>query len=83
MTERDANGGQGTRIERDSMGEMAVPVDALYGAQTQRAVQNFQLAGPPISPCPPPRAGLIKRAAALANRDLGVLAADARRRRGR
>ena len=32
-----------TRMERDSMGELAVPEDALYGAQTQRAINNFQL----------------------------------------
>ena len=57
------------RIERDSMGELKVPADALYGAQTQRAVQNF-----PISGIPMPREfiralGLIKSAAASANWD--------------
>ena len=36
---------QGYRIERDSMGEVRVPVDALYGAQTQRAVENFPVSG--------------------------------------
>ena len=35
----------GTRIERDSLGEMEVPEDALYGAQTQRAVENFPISG--------------------------------------
>jgi len=55
------------RIERDSMGELQVPADALWGAQTQRAVQNF-----PISGLPLPRAfiaalGLVKQAAARAN----------------
>ena len=39
-----------TRIERDSMGELQVPVDALYGAQTQRAVDNFPISGKPM-PC--------------------------------
>ena len=34
-----------TRLERDSMGELAVPADALYGAQTQRAVDNFHISG--------------------------------------
>lgn len=34
-----------TRIERDSMGELAVPANALYGAQTQRAVENFPVSG--------------------------------------
>ena len=37
-----------TRIERDSMGELQVPVDALYGAQTQRAVDNFPISGKPM-----------------------------------
>ena len=36
---------QGYRIERDSMGEVRVPADALYGAQTQRAVENFPVSG--------------------------------------
>jgi len=61
------------RIERDSMGELKVPADALYGAQTQRAVDNF-----PISGLRMPREfiralGLIKSAAAQANADLGHL----------
>ena len=42
MTDRPAGK---TRIERNSMGEMAVPVDALYGASTQRAVLNFPISG--------------------------------------
>src|SRR5437588_7518732 len=62
-----------TRIERDSMGEMQVPVDAYYGASTMRAVQNF-----PISELRFPRQfiralGLIKLASAQANVDLGLL----------
>jgi fumarate hydratase class II len=61
------------RIERDSMGELQVPADALWGAQTQRAVQNF-----PISGLTLPRAfiaalGLVKQAAARANTRLGLL----------
>jgi fumarate hydratase class II len=61
------------RIERDSMGELRVPADALWGAQTQRAVQNFPLSGLKM-----PRAfiralGLIKEAAAGANQELGEL----------
>ena len=64
---------QATRIERDSMGEMAVPADAYYGAQTMRAVQNF-----PISGIRFPRRfiralGLIKLAAAETNVELGLL----------
>ncbi|CAN5304920.1 class II fumarate hydratase [soil metagenome] len=67
------NDTRGTRIERDSMGELKVPADALWGAQTQRAVENF-----PISGLRLPRAfihalGLIKEAAAGANLQLGLL----------
>lgn len=63
------------RIEHDSMGELRVPVDALWGAQTQRAVQNFPVSGRPM-----PRGfiralGLIKAAAARVNADLGLLPA--------
>lgn len=61
------------RIEKDSMGEVRVPADALYGAQTQRAVDNFPISGQPL-PRPLIRAlGLIKAACAEANRDLGLL----------
>jgi fumarate hydratase, class II len=61
------------RLERDSMGELRVPADALWGAQTQRAVQNFQLSGLRM-----PRGfiralGLVKWAAAGANAELGQL----------
>ena len=63
------------RVERDSMGELEVPAEALWGAQTQRAVNNF-----PISGIRMPREfiralGLIKWAAAAANQDLGLLPA--------
>src|SRR6187399_1469957 len=63
----------GFRTERDSMGELQVPADALWGAQTQRAVQNFPISGRPL-----PRAfiravALIKAAAARANASLGLL----------
>jgi fumarate hydratase class II len=62
-----------TRIERDSLGDVHVPADALYGAQTQRATQNFQISG-----LKPRQAFIwsmatIKRAAAEVNRDLGLL----------
>jgi fumarate hydratase class II len=61
------------RVEKDSLGELRVPAEALYGAQTQRAVENF-----PISGLHPWRAFIwsmatIKRAAAEVNRDLGLL----------
>jgi fumarate hydratase class II len=63
----------GKRIEKDSMGEMSVPAEALYGAQTQRAVENF-----PISNLRFPREfiramGLIKQSAARTNVELGLL----------
>ncbi|HSL47099.1 MAG TPA: aspartate ammonia-lyase [Anaerolineales bacterium] len=62
-----------TRIERDSLGDVHVPADALYGAQTQRATQNFQISG-----LKPRQAFIwsmatIKRAAAEVNRDLDLL----------
>ncbi len=61
------------RIEKDTMGEMKVPSSAYWGAQTQRAVENF-----PISPLKLPRSmiaalGLIKKCAALTNNSLGLL----------
>src|SRR5690606_11157546 len=64
------------RIERDTLGEVKVPANALYGEQTQRAVDNF-----PISDLRFPRAfiralALIKGAAAAVNHDLGLLEAD-------
>ena len=64
------------RIEHDSLGEVKVPKDALYAAQTQRAVDNF-----PISPLCFPRQfiraiGLIKGAAAAVNLDLGQINAE-------
>jgi fumarate hydratase class II len=80
LTTTDGTGASGatgaTRVERDSMGEMEVPADALYGASTQRAVLNF-----PISGLPLPRRfiralALVKQAAAEANKDLGLLDAD-------
>ena len=62
-----------SRIEKDSMGDVKVPAAAYYGAQTQRAVDNFPISGWPL-PEPLIRAlGLIKFAAAVANRDLGKL----------
>ncbi len=76
MTERDAKGGQDTRTERDSMGEMAVPAAALYGASTQRAVLNFPISGQPMPPAFIQALALIKQAAAEANGELGLLAPD-------
>ncbi|MGD2253722.1 MAG: aspartate ammonia-lyase [Anaerolineales bacterium] len=75
-SQREVNGMMGvskTRLERDSLGEVRVPEDALFGAQTQRAIENF-----PVSGLRPWRAfiwamAVIKRAAADVNRELGLL----------
>ncbi|QTN32818.1 class II fumarate hydratase [Akkermansiaceae bacterium] len=64
---------QETRPEHDSMGELAIPADALYGASTQRAVGNFPISGETVSPALIHAYGLIKEASALANAKLGVL----------
>ena len=65
-----------TRIERDSLGDVEVPADALYGAQTERALRNF-----PVSGILPWRAfvwsmATIKKAAAEVNGELGLLDRD-------
>ena len=67
--------GDGTRIEKDSMGEMSVPATALYGASTERAVLNFPVSGYRFSRPFIRALGLIKGAAARANHDLGLLEA--------
>ncbi|WP_350257803.1 class II fumarate hydratase [Scrofimicrobium sp. R131] len=61
------------RIEHDTMGEVRVPKDALYAAQTQRAVENFPISGQTLNPHHIAALGQIKRAAALANAELGVI----------
>jgi fumarate hydratase, class II len=62
-----------SRVEKDSMGEMAVPKDALHGASTQRAVLNFPISGYRFSRPFIRALGLIKWGAAQANHDLGLL----------
>jgi fumarate hydratase, class II len=61
------------RIEHDTMGEVRVPVDALWRAQTQRAVQNFPISGTRLEPSHVRALALIKAAAAKANAEHGVL----------
>ncbi len=73
MTQDQTRPSATTRIERDTMGELAVPAAAYYGVQTARAIENF-----PISPLRMPRSviramGMIKRAAATVNHSLGLL----------
>jgi aspartate ammonia-lyase len=61
------------RIEKDSMGEVRVPKDAYWGVQTQRAVENFPVSGLHANPKLIWATAAVKRAAALANRDMGKL----------
>jgi fumarate hydratase class II len=62
-----------TRTEKDTMGEMTVPADALYGASTQRAVENFPISGRPVPPGIIRAYGRLKAACAHVNRQLGRL----------
>jgi fumarate hydratase class II len=62
------------RIEHDTMGEVRVPASALYAAQTQRAVENFPISGTGLEPAQIVALARIKRAAAIVNRELGILA---------
>ncbi|HZK37046.1 MAG TPA: class II fumarate hydratase [Aeromicrobium sp.] len=64
------------RIEHDTMGEVRVPADALWGAQTQRAVENFPISGTPIEPEQIKALAQIKAACAKANAELGIIEAD-------
>lgn len=61
------------RIERDSLGEISVPADAYWGAQTQRAIENFPISGERFGRRFIRALGIVKKAAARANRDLGEL----------
>src|SRR5204862_7878934 len=66
----------GYRIERDTMGEVRVPAEALWRAQTQRAVENFPISGRGLEPAHIRALAKIKGAAAQVNADLGVLDVD-------
>ena len=61
------------RIEKDSMGDVQVPAQAYYGAQTQRAVENFPISGWTLPPGLIQSMGYVKLACGIANRDLGKL----------
>ncbi len=69
-------GDQEFRIEHDTMGEVRVPAQALWRAQTQRAVENFPISGRPLERAQIRALGLLKAAAARVNAKLGVLDAD-------
>ncbi|MFE7508368.1 class II fumarate hydratase [Promicromonospora sp. NPDC057488] len=64
------------RIEHDTMGEVRVPANALYRAQTQRAVENFPISGTPLERGHIEALARVKKAAATANAELGVLDQD-------
>ena len=64
------------RIEHDTMGEVRVPASALYRAQTQRAVENFPISGTGLEAAQIVALARIKRAAAIANKELGILAPE-------
>jgi len=65
-----------TRRESDSMGEVDVPADRYWGAQTQRSLENFRIGGHRFPPSIVRAFGVVKKAAALANRELGLLDAE-------
>jgi fumarate hydratase class II len=64
------------RIEHDTMGEVKVPASALYRAQTQRAVENFPISGSGLEPAQIVALARIKRAAAIVNKELGIVAPE-------
>ncbi|MGA2228995.1 MAG: aspartate ammonia-lyase, partial [Syntrophobacteraceae bacterium] len=62
----------GTRIERDAVGAVEVPEDAYYGAQTQRAAENFPVSGRTFGRPFIGALGLVKESAAIVNAELGL-----------
>ncbi len=62
-----------TRIEHDTMGEVEVPNDALWGAQTQRSLQNFKIGNERLPRAMIRAMGLVKKAAAITNANLGQI----------
>jgi fumarate hydratase class II len=64
------------RIEHDTMGEVRVPASALYSAQTQRAVENFPISGSGLEPAQIVALARIKRAAAVVNKELGIVSPE-------
>jgi fumarate hydratase class II len=67
------SGASPTRIEHDSLGPVEVPAERLWGAQTQRSLENFRISGERVPPALIRALVLVKKAAALVNMDLGVL----------
>ncbi|SFC26221.1 fumarase, class II [Cupriavidus sp. OV038] len=73
MSAKPANPSSATRIEKDSLGDVAVPADHLWGAQTERSRQNFRIGTEKMPPALIEAFAVLKLCAARANRDLGVL----------
>ncbi len=65
-----------TRVERDLIGEVAVPADSLHGVHTERALESFPLSGQPVHSELAQAYGVVKLACAVTNRQLGVWAGD-------
>jgi fumarate hydratase, class II len=66
-------GKEGYRVERDTFGELNVPADKYYGAQTQRSLQNFRIGEPQLERMPEPlirAGGILKQAAAVVNAEV-------------
>ena len=76
MADTPSGANTGFRTEHDSMGEVSVPADALWGPQTQRAVENFPVSGERLPRDLIGALASIKGAAATVNAELGVLDAD-------
>ena len=76
QTDTGSGADSGFRIEHDTMGEVRVPVDALWRAQTQRAVENFPISGRGLERTQIRALGLVKAAAARVNARIGVLPED-------
>ncbi|WP_370544572.1 class II fumarate hydratase [Frondihabitans sp. VKM Ac-2883] len=73
MTTTDATNAAEYRIEHDTMGEVRVPANALYSAQTQRAVENFPISGAGLEPAQIVALARIKRSAAVVNGEMGII----------
>ena len=73
MTDTSEQSSPQYRIEHDTMGEVRVPVNALWRAQTQRAVENFPISGRGLERTQIRALGLLKGAFAQVNKDLGLL----------
>ncbi len=73
---RDTHAGRDSRVERDPLGEVAVPAGAYWGVQTARAIENFPVSGERVAPELVRAYAMVKRAAADTNRELGTLDAE-------